>query len=67
MKNQPSIETQHEMVRFFMKSIIPRIIEQRRKEKDERLRVARDTRNVVIDELKEEQYEDFNNSKEDAK
>lgn len=32
MKNMPSIETQHEMVRFFMKSIIPRIIEQRRKE-----------------------------------
>lgn len=32
VKNMPSIETQHEMVRFLMKSIIPRMIEKQRKE-----------------------------------
>ncbi|WP_263619338.1 hypothetical protein [Psychrobacillus faecigallinarum] len=30
MKNMPSIETQHEMVRFLMKSVIPRMIKEKR-------------------------------------
>jgi|GEM_PF-3743516 len=34
MKNMPSIETQHEMVRFLMKTVIPRMIAEQRVEKE---------------------------------
>lgn len=37
MKNRPSVETQHEMVRFLMKTVIPRMIAKQRAEKEKEI------------------------------